>query len=53
MKKCDDHKLYAKSRAKSSFDQFFTHRLENSKYCPFPMIIRPWEVVQAWFREKM
>ncbi|RRT40361.1 hypothetical protein B296_00030002, partial [Ensete ventricosum] len=32
MKKHDDHKLYAKS----SFDQFFVHRLENSKYWPFP-----------------
>ncbi|RZR93452.1 hypothetical protein BHM03_00021960 [Ensete ventricosum] len=27
----------AKSRAKSSFDRFFVHRLENSKYWPFPM----------------
>ncbi|RWW48315.1 hypothetical protein BHE74_00045630 [Ensete ventricosum] len=35
-KKHDGHKLSAKSRAKSSFDQFFVHPLENSKYCPFP-----------------
>ncbi|RZS06203.1 hypothetical protein BHM03_00036819 [Ensete ventricosum] len=27
-KKCDDHKLCTKS----SFDQFFMHRLENLKY---------------------
>ncbi|RRT62211.1 hypothetical protein B296_00010218, partial [Ensete ventricosum] len=34
--KCDDHNLCAKSRAKSSFDRFFVHCLENSKYWPFP-----------------
>ncbi|RRT62212.1 hypothetical protein B296_00010220, partial [Ensete ventricosum] len=32
MKKCDGHKLCAKSCAKSSFDQFFVHHLRNSKY---------------------
>ncbi|RRT46310.1 hypothetical protein B296_00003083, partial [Ensete ventricosum] len=32
MKKYGGHKLCAKSRAKSSFDRFFMHRLENSKY---------------------
>ncbi|RRT68158.1 hypothetical protein BHE74_00046976, partial [Ensete ventricosum] len=32
MKKCDGHKLCAKS----SFDRFFMHRLRNSKYWPFP-----------------
>ncbi|RZS21297.1 hypothetical protein BHM03_00053918, partial [Ensete ventricosum] len=26
-KKCDGHKLYVKSRAKSSFDRFFMHCL--------------------------
>ncbi|RWW42685.1 hypothetical protein BHE74_00051741 [Ensete ventricosum] len=31
-KKCDCHKLCAKSHAKSSFDRFFVHRLGNSKY---------------------
>ncbi|RRT83490.1 hypothetical protein B296_00001450 [Ensete ventricosum] len=31
MKKCDGHKLYAKL----SFNQFFMHHLENSKYCPY------------------
>ncbi|RWW83246.1 hypothetical protein BHE74_00008243 [Ensete ventricosum] len=31
-KKCDGHKLCVKSRAKSSFDLFFVHRLKNSKY---------------------
>ncbi|RRT39295.1 hypothetical protein B296_00050984 [Ensete ventricosum] len=35
-RKHDGHKLCAKSRAKSSFDRFFMHRLENSKYWPFP-----------------
>ncbi|RWW56984.1 hypothetical protein BHE74_00036258, partial [Ensete ventricosum] len=37
MKKRDDYKHYVKSRAKSSFNQFFVHRLKNSKYWPFPM----------------
>ncbi|RWW35242.1 hypothetical protein BHE74_00059847, partial [Ensete ventricosum] len=32
MKKRDGHKLCAKS----SFDRFFVHRLQNSKYWPFP-----------------
>ncbi|RRT35863.1 hypothetical protein B296_00046764, partial [Ensete ventricosum] len=32
MKKCDGHKFGAKSRTKSSFDRFFMHHLENSKY---------------------
>ncbi|RWV85527.1 hypothetical protein BHE74_00000523 [Ensete ventricosum] len=36
MKKCDNYKLYAKSRVKSSFVQFFMHRLKNSRYWPFP-----------------
>ncbi|RWW35828.1 hypothetical protein BHE74_00059197 [Ensete ventricosum] len=31
-KKYDGHKLCAKSRAESSFDRFFVHRLGNSKY---------------------
>ncbi|RRT48870.1 hypothetical protein B296_00050078 [Ensete ventricosum] len=31
-KKCDGHKLCRKSRAKSSFDRIFAHRLRNSKY---------------------
>ncbi|RZR82669.1 hypothetical protein BHM03_00009133 [Ensete ventricosum] len=35
MKKCDGHKLYAKS----SFDRFFVHRLGNSKFKPFPMFL--------------
>ncbi|RRT38802.1 hypothetical protein B296_00028613, partial [Ensete ventricosum] len=35
-KKCDGHKLCAKLRAESSFDWFFVHRLENSKYWAFP-----------------
>ncbi|RWV77097.1 hypothetical protein GW17_00062128 [Ensete ventricosum] len=36
MKKGNGHKLCAKSRVESSFDQFFMHRLENSKYLPLP-----------------
>ncbi|RWV80480.1 hypothetical protein GW17_00058246, partial [Ensete ventricosum] len=32
MKKHDGHKICTKS----SFDRFFVHRLENSKYWPFP-----------------
>ncbi|RWW65079.1 hypothetical protein BHE74_00027638 [Ensete ventricosum] len=32
VKKCDGHKLCAKSRAESSFDRFFVHRLGNTKY---------------------
>ncbi|RZR82670.1 hypothetical protein BHM03_00009137 [Ensete ventricosum] len=36
VKECDGYKLCAKSRAKSSFDRFFVHRLKNSKYWPFP-----------------
>ncbi|RRT39692.1 hypothetical protein B296_00044697, partial [Ensete ventricosum] len=35
MKKRDGHKVCTKSRAKSSFDQFFMQRLRNSKYWPF------------------
>ncbi|RRT53583.1 hypothetical protein B296_00024633, partial [Ensete ventricosum] len=31
-KKRDGHKLCMKSRAVSSFDWFFVHRLKNSKY---------------------
>ncbi|RWW43570.1 hypothetical protein BHE74_00050752 [Ensete ventricosum] len=34
--KYDGHNLCAKSHTKSSFDWFFVHRLENSKYWPFP-----------------
>ncbi|RRT43884.1 hypothetical protein B296_00037886 [Ensete ventricosum] len=37
VKKCDGHKLRAKSRAKSSFNQFFVHRLRNSKHWQFSM----------------
>ncbi|RRT73274.1 hypothetical protein B296_00026752, partial [Ensete ventricosum] len=36
MKKYEGHKLCAKLRTKSSFDRFFMHHLENSKYKPFP-----------------
>ncbi|RRT45877.1 hypothetical protein B296_00009928 [Ensete ventricosum] len=36
-KKRNGHKLYAKSRAKSSFDRFFVHYLRISKYWPFTM----------------
>ncbi|RWV77230.1 hypothetical protein GW17_00061969 [Ensete ventricosum] len=36
-KKYDGHKLCAKSRAESSFDRFFMHRLGNSKYWSFTM----------------
>ncbi|RRT58820.1 hypothetical protein B296_00046284, partial [Ensete ventricosum] len=36
MKKCNGHKLYAKSCIESSFDRFFVHRLKNSKYWSFP-----------------
>ncbi|RRT40362.1 hypothetical protein B296_00030003 [Ensete ventricosum] len=36
-KKYDGQKLSAKSRAKSSFNRFFVHRLKNSKYWSFPM----------------
>ncbi|RWV78033.1 hypothetical protein GW17_00061064, partial [Ensete ventricosum] len=36
-KKRDGNKLWAMSRAKSRFDRFFIHRLEISKYWPFPM----------------
>ncbi|RZS22044.1 hypothetical protein BHM03_00054772, partial [Ensete ventricosum] len=36
-KKYDGHKLCAKSRAESSFDRFFVHNIEKSKYWPFPM----------------
>ncbi|RWV80391.1 hypothetical protein GW17_00058341 [Ensete ventricosum] len=35
-KKYDGHKLCSKSRAESSFDRFFVHRLGNSKYWSFP-----------------
>ncbi|RZS05610.1 hypothetical protein BHM03_00036148 [Ensete ventricosum] len=37
VKKRDVQKFCAKSRAESSFDHFFMHRLEDSKYWPFPM----------------
>ncbi|RWV78449.1 hypothetical protein GW17_00060587, partial [Ensete ventricosum] len=36
-KKRDGPKLYAKSRAKSSFVRFFVHLLKILKYMPFPM----------------
>ncbi|RZS04913.1 hypothetical protein BHM03_00035322 [Ensete ventricosum] len=32
----DGHKLCVKSHAESSFNLFFVHHLENSKYWPFP-----------------
>ncbi|RZS19876.1 hypothetical protein BHM03_00052334 [Ensete ventricosum] len=35
-KKCDSHKLCAKSHVESSFDRFFVYRMRNSKYWPFP-----------------
>ncbi|RRT31407.1 hypothetical protein B296_00057818, partial [Ensete ventricosum] len=35
-KKYDGHKICAKSRTYSSFDQFFVHRLGNSIYWSFP-----------------
>ncbi|RZS21753.1 hypothetical protein BHM03_00054434, partial [Ensete ventricosum] len=36
MKKHNGHKLCAKSRAESSFDRFFVHRLRNLKYWTLP-----------------
>ncbi|RWV92481.1 hypothetical protein GW17_00045134, partial [Ensete ventricosum] len=36
MKKRDSHKICAKSFTKSSFDRFFVHHLENSKYWSLP-----------------
>ncbi|RWW38768.1 hypothetical protein BHE74_00055970, partial [Ensete ventricosum] len=36
MKKHSGHEFCAKSRTKSSFDQFFMLRLKNSKYWSFP-----------------
>ncbi|RWW72257.1 hypothetical protein BHE74_00019944 [Ensete ventricosum] len=44
MKKRDGYKLCTKSRFEWSFDRFFVHRLENSKYWP-SRHISPWEVV--------
>ncbi|RWW47070.1 hypothetical protein BHE74_00046980 [Ensete ventricosum] len=44
-KKLAGHNLCAMSHAKSSFDRFFVHHLDNSKYWPFQMY--PWEVVRA------
>ncbi|RWV80364.1 hypothetical protein GW17_00058381 [Ensete ventricosum] len=38
-KKSDGHKLCAKSRAKSSFNQFFVHRLGILKYWPFKTVL--------------
>ncbi|RRT66057.1 hypothetical protein B296_00017221, partial [Ensete ventricosum] len=35
MEKYNSHKLCSKLHAKSSFDWFFMHRIENSKYRPF------------------
>ncbi|RWV94810.1 hypothetical protein GW17_00042616, partial [Ensete ventricosum] len=37
VKKCDRHKHYVMSRPGSSFDQFYAHRLRNSKYWSFTM----------------
>ncbi|RZS21127.1 hypothetical protein BHM03_00053716 [Ensete ventricosum] len=37
MKKCDGHKLCVQSHVDSSFDRFFMHHLENSKYWPLPI----------------
>ncbi|RZS17561.1 hypothetical protein BHM03_00049707 [Ensete ventricosum] len=34
--KRDGHKLCAVSRAETSFNRFFVHRLRNSKYWPIP-----------------
>ncbi|RWV82735.1 hypothetical protein GW17_00055749 [Ensete ventricosum] len=43
MKKHDGHKLCAKSRANSSFDQFYVHHLGNSKkIMAIPRHISPW-----------
>ncbi|RWV92467.1 hypothetical protein GW17_00045158 [Ensete ventricosum] len=39
MKKSDGYKLYAKSRAKSSFNHSFMHRLGISKYWPFKTVL--------------
>ncbi|RRT38649.1 hypothetical protein B296_00052108, partial [Ensete ventricosum] len=36
-RKCDNHKICAKSRAKSRFDWFLVHRLRILKYWPFPI----------------
>ncbi|RWW54145.1 hypothetical protein BHE74_00039289 [Ensete ventricosum] len=46
VKKCNSHKLCAKSMAKSRFDRFFVHHLRISKYWSFPMF-SPMEVVRA------
>ncbi|RWW35630.1 hypothetical protein BHE74_00059414 [Ensete ventricosum] len=35
-KKCNGHKLCAKSCVESSFDGFFVHHPKNLKYWPFP-----------------
>ncbi|RRT42485.1 hypothetical protein B296_00031379 [Ensete ventricosum] len=37
-KKCDSHKLCAKSCAESSFNRFFEHCLGNLKYWPLPTV---------------
>ncbi|RRT63768.1 hypothetical protein B296_00006308 [Ensete ventricosum] len=37
-KKYGSHKLCTKSHAKSSFNPFFLHHLENLKYWPIPHI---------------
>ncbi|RWW38351.1 hypothetical protein BHE74_00056420 [Ensete ventricosum] len=50
-KKCDGHKLYAKSRAESSFDRFFVYHLRILKYWPFPTYLPM--VVRARFYEKI
>ncbi|RWW56824.1 hypothetical protein BHE74_00036425, partial [Ensete ventricosum] len=36
-KKYDGHIPCTMSHVQSSFDQLFVHRLENSKYWPFPI----------------
>ncbi|RWW83735.1 hypothetical protein BHE74_00007748 [Ensete ventricosum] len=66
MKKCDNHKVYTKSRAKSIFNRFFMHHLEikntGLSQCISPcskiqntghsQCISPSDVVRAWFHEK-
>ncbi|RWV78801.1 hypothetical protein GW17_00060165 [Ensete ventricosum] len=67
MKKCDGHKLCAKSRTKSSFDRFFVHysKIQNTGHSQrispclemqntdHSQCISPWEVVRVRFHEKM
>ncbi|RRT39401.1 hypothetical protein B296_00034768, partial [Ensete ventricosum] len=52
-KKHDGHKLCTKSRAKSSFDRFFMHRLENLKYYLFiPMLLAHGKSYKHGFKKK-